>query len=252
VEKPLCTTFDQLSELENHYDSLSKSDVAPTLMVGFNRRFAPHVVRMKSLLAKAAEPKAILITVNAGAIPADHWTQDPVMGGGRIVGEACHFIDLARFLADSAIISVHACAMGSAGSRQEDRATISLRFADGSMAVVAYLANGHRGFPKERVEVFSGGRVLQLDNFRVLRGYGWKELRTMRLWRLDKGIAACAEAFVNAIAKGLPSPIPADELFEVAQATLEAADQIRRGEARENLSAAHASMMSAISLHALP
>jgi predicted dehydrogenase len=171
------------------------------------------------------------------------------MGGGRIVGEACHFIDLARFLAGSAIASVHACAMESAGSRQED---IPLRFADGSMAVVAYLANGHRGFPKERVEVFSGGRVLQLDNFRVLRGFGWKKLRTMRLWRLDKGIAACAEAFVNAIAKGLASPIPADELFEVAQATLEAADQLRRGEERANLSAAQASMMSAISLHALP
>lgn len=252
VEKPLCTTFDQLSELENRYEALAEGGVAPTLMVGFNRRFAPHIMRMKSLLTKAAEPKAILITVNAGAIPADHWTQDPVMGGGRIVGEACHFIDLARFLAGSAIISVHACAMENAGSRQEDRATISLRFADGSMAVVAYLANGHRGFPKERVEVFSGGRVLQLDNFRVLRGFGWKELRTMRLWRLDKGIAACAEAFVNAIAKGLPSPIPADELFEVAQATLEAADQLRRGEERENLSAAQASMMSAISLHALP
>ena len=177
VEKPLCTTFDQLSELESRYNSLAKSGVAPKLMVGFNRRFAPHVVRMKSLLAKAAEPKAILITVNAGAIPGDHWTQDPVDGWrphywrglpfhrpgplpGR--GQRSYPCTPARWRAPD--------------RRREDQATISLRFADGSMAVVAYLANGHRGFPKERVEVFSGGRVLQLDNFRVLRGFGWKEL----------------------------------------------------------------------------
>jgi hypothetical protein len=119
------------------------------------------------------------------------------------------------------------------------------------MAQVIYLANGHRAFPKERVEVFTAGRVLQLDNFRILRGFGWSGFRTMRLWRQDKGINACAAAFVDAIADGRSSPIPAAEVFEVAQATLEAADQLARGE-DTNLSAAQRSMMSAISLPELP
>ena len=160
-------------------------------------------------------------------------------------------IDLARFLAGAAITSVSACGLGNQGAGPADNATISLRFADGSMAQIIYLANGHRAFPKERVEVFAAGRVLQLDNFRILRGFGWSGFRTMRLWRQDKGINACAAAFVDAIAGGRPSPIPAAEAFEVAQATLEAADQLARGE-DTNLSAAQRSMMSAISLPELP
>ena len=130
---------------------------------------------------------------------------------------------------------------------------MTLRFADGSVAVVAYLANGHRSFPKERIEVFSGGRVLQLDNFRTLRGFGWTGFQTMRLWRQDKGNSACVRAFVKAVAEGTPSPIPADELFEVAQATLEAAAQLRGGGASESdPSAAQRSMMSTISVAAFP
>jgi predicted dehydrogenase/threonine dehydrogenase-like Zn-dependent dehydrogenase len=246
VEKPLCTTFAQLSALEKGYEAARRSGLC--LMVGFNRRFAPHVRKIKELLS-ASEPKAIMITVNAGAVPAEHWTQDPTVGGGRILGEACHFIDLARFIAGSRIISVSACGMDAA----EDRATITLRFADGSMAVVAYLANGHRSFPKERVEVFSGGRVLQIDNFRALRGYGFSGFKAMRLWRQDKGNTACVQAFVDAIAKGGPSPIPADELFEVAQATLEATAQLREeGDAETEPSTAQRSMMSTISVAEFP
>jgi predicted dehydrogenase/threonine dehydrogenase-like Zn-dependent dehydrogenase len=251
VEKPLCTTFDQLSEIERAYAALQDRGEGVTFLVGFNRRFAPHVVRMQSLLAGSTAPKAIVITVNAGAIPSSHWTQDADIGGGRIIGEACHYIDLARFLAGAAITSVSACGLGTRAAGPADNATIALRFADGSMAQVIYLANGHRAFPKERVEVFTAGRVLQLDNFRILRGFGWSGFRTMRLWRQDKGINACAAAFVDAIADGRPSPIPAAEVFEVAQATLEAADQLARGE-DTNLSAAQRSMMSAISLPELP
>ena len=250
VEKPLCTTFEQLSELERSYEDAQRKSIS--LMVGFNRRFAPHVVRMKELLS-TPEPKTILITVNAGAVPAEHWTQDPTLGGGRIVGEACHFIDLARFLAGAPIASVSACGMGTGSAKEEDKATITLRFEDGSVAVVAYLANGHRSFPKERVEVFSGGRVLQLDNFRILRGFGWSGFRKMRLWRQDKGNTACVQAFVQAIAKGEQSPIAADELFEVAQATLEAVAQLRAGVASEIASpAAQRSMASTISVAEFP
>src|SRR5690606_31359851 len=124
------------------------------------------------------------MTVNAGAIPADHWTQDPAVGGGRIVGEACHFIDLLRFLAGAAIVSHEVRTMEAATG---DTATITLSFADGSIGTVHYFANGSKSFPKERLEVFAGGRILQLDNFRRLKGFGWPGFKRMSLWRQDKG-----------------------------------------------------------------
>jgi len=191
----------------------------PLLMVGFNRRFALQVLKMRELLAGVREPKAFVMTVNAGAIPQEHWTQDPQSGGGRIIGEACHFIDLLRHLAGAAIESHHVNAIrGDAGPA--DRATITLGFADGSIGTVHYLSNGHRAFPKERLEVFAGGRVLQLDNFRRLRGYGWPGFTRMNLWRQDKGQDACAKAFVEAVRTGGPSPIPLAELLEVARVTI--------------------------------
>lgn len=227
VEKPLATSLDELLKVERAYRDLGGG--APRLMVGFNRRFAPHSVRMKALLAAMAEPKSILITVNAGAIPGDHWTQDDTAGGGRIIGEACHFIDLARFLAGAPIAAVAAVGLGKEPgvARADDKATITLRFSDGSFAAIHYLANGHRSFPKERIEVFCGGRVMQLDNFRVLRGFGWPGLGTMRLWRQDKGQALCASATVLALRDGKSAPIPADDLFEVSAATIEAASLLR-------------------------
>jgi predicted dehydrogenase len=255
VEKPLCTTFEQLSAIDAKYAEVQRTGHCALLMVGFNRRFAPHIVRMKSLLSSLAEPKTILITVNAGTVAPDHWTQDPLAGGGRIIGEACHFIDLARFLAGAPIRSVSACGMGRTAEgtvpRGGDTAAITLRFEDGSIAVIAYLSNGPRSFPKERIEVLSAGRVLQLDNFRLLRGFGWSGPKNMRLWRQDKGNAACVTAFVKAIAKGLPSPIPTEELFEVAQATLEAAAQLR-GEPSDIRLSAHRSMTSTISVAEVP
>ena len=121
------------------------------------------------------------MTVNAGDIPADHWTQDPVEGGGRIIGEGCHFIDLLRFLAGSRITRVVGTQMGRApgvGIR-DDKATITLEFEDGSFGSVHYFANGHRSFPKERLEVFSAGAVIQLDNFRRMTGFGWPGFKKM-------------------------------------------------------------------------
>ena len=228
VEKPLAITPEQHAAVREAWQ-VSAAARPLHLMVGFNRRFAPQVAKMKSLLATVSEPKSILITVNAGAIPADHWTQDDAAGGGRILGEACHFIDLARFLAGAPITGVKA--LSTAGKaqaeRQDDKATITLAFADGSFATVLYLANGHRSFPKERVEVFCAGRVLQLDNFRLLTGYGWPNFRKMRLWRQDKGNNQCMAAFIAAVRDGGKAPIEPDELFEVSQATLDAAAQLR-------------------------
>jgi predicted dehydrogenase len=171
-------------------------------------------------MGSAPGPKSFTMTVNAGAIPPDHWTQDRVAGGGRIVGEACHFIDLLRFLAEAPIVSHHVEFMK--GTR--DTATIVLKFEDGSVGTVHYFANGSRAFPKERLEIFSAGRILQLDNFRTLRGFGWPGFRRMNLWRQDKGQKACVEAFVRAVVDGAAPPIPFDELVEVAQATVEIAE----------------------------
>jgi predicted dehydrogenase len=219
-EKPLCLSLDELARIEAE----ARARPAQALMVGFNRRFAPQVVRMKQLLAGVAEPKSFVMTVNAGAIPPDHWTQDIAIGGGRIVGEGCHFIDLLRHLAGAPIVRHAAVALGRSPGLAitSDKAMITLEFADGSVGSIHYLANGDKGFPKERLEVFCAGRVLQLDNFRKLRGWGWTGFSRMNLWRQDKGQAACAGAFVAAVKQGGPAPIPLDEILEVSRVSIEA------------------------------
>lgn len=228
VEKPLALSLDELAEVQGAHQTAHESGTGPQLMVGFNRRFAPQLQKMKSLLAPISQPKSFLMMMNAGAIPANHWTQDRAMGGGRIIGEACHMIDLMRFLADSPVVSVQARRMGDAPGVDitEDKASITLGFADGSFGTIMYLANGSHSFPKERVEVFAAGRVLQLDNFRKLRGFGWPQFKKMNLWKQDKGQRACAAAFLDAIGDG-KSAIPVNEIFEVARVTIEAAELLR-------------------------
>jgi predicted dehydrogenase len=163
------------------------------------------------------------MTVNAGAVPADHWTQDPAVGGGRILGEGCHFIDLLRHLAGAPIARFSAVGTGrhAAVVKSADRAVITLEFGDGSIGTVHYLSNGDRQFPKERLEVFCSGRVLQLDNFRSLRSWGWDGAR-MNLWRQDKGQANCVRAFVEAVKTGGLAPIPIGEILEVSKVSIEA------------------------------
>jgi predicted dehydrogenase/threonine dehydrogenase-like Zn-dependent dehydrogenase len=218
VEKPLCLTLAELEEIERaHAGCAERLGTTPVVMVGFNRRFAPQIQKMKRLLAGVSGPKSFIVTVNAGAIPAEHWTQDPEAGGGRIIGEACHFIDLLRFLADAPISAWQRMAMDSA---TQDTVTLQLGFADGSVGTVHYFANGSKAFPKERVEVFAGGWVLQLDNFRRLTGFGWPGFGTMKLWRQDKGQRACAKAFVDAVEGRQPTPIPVEEVFEVTRVSI--------------------------------
>ena len=217
VEKPLCLTLAELEAIEQAYMGKLQAGGAPLVMVGFNRRFAPQVQRMAALLGGVSGPKSFVMTVNAGAIPAGHWTQDPSVGGGRIVGEACHFIDLLRFLAGSSITECRRNAMGVATG---DTLALQLGFVDGSIGTVHYLSNGSKSFPKERLEVFCAGRVLQLDNFRRLRGYGWPGFGGMNLWRQDKGQRECAAAFVRAVQSGGPAPIPFGELIEVSRVSI--------------------------------
>ena len=224
VEKPLALNHADIDAIE------AAQQAANTMvMVGYNRRFAPQVQKMKALLGKKAAPKTFIMTMNAGDIPADHWTQDPEVGGGRIIGEACHYIDLMRFLAGSKIASVNAVKMGENDYVEvtEDKAIITLTFEDGSVGSIHYFANGGKSFPKERIEVFCDDAVLQLDNFRKLTGFGWKGFSKMNLWSQDKGQAACSEAFMDAVKQGGTSPIPQDEIFEVARVSVDIAEMLR-------------------------
>jgi predicted dehydrogenase/threonine dehydrogenase-like Zn-dependent dehydrogenase len=221
VEKPLTLTRQELDDLGSFYTAM---DQAPLLMVGFNRRYSPLVRPIAQALARKSQPVSMVMTVNAGEIPADHWTQDMDVGGGRIIGEGCHFIDLLRYLANSCIVDVQARAMDSSC---KDSVSILLSFANGSIGTVNYLANGNKGFPKERLEVFCGGGIAQVDNFRSLKAFGWPGLKSQRLWRQDKGQSNCTRAFVDAIEKGDSSAlIPVDELLEVAHACFDVVDQI--------------------------
>lgn len=224
VEKPLALTLDELEAVEAAHAESGK-----LLMVGFNRRFAPQVQTMKRLLDTVTAPKSFMMVMNAGAIPADHWTQDPLVGGGRIIGEACHYIDLMRFLAGAPIVSVQARRMGDTNAEAvtEDKAAITLGFENGSFGTIHYLANGGASFPKERIEAFTAGRTLQLDNFLKLKGFNWPKFKKQNLWRQDKGQTACSAAFVNAIEAGGVAPIAASELFEVAKVTIDVAQSLR-------------------------
>lgn len=217
VEKPLCLTLAELASIQE-----ALTDSTSLLMVGFNRRFSPQIQRIKTLLSSTTGPIALNMIVNAGAIPSDHWTQDPEIGGGRIVGEACHFIDLVRYLAASPIKGFSSVAMEETTT---DTVTISLSFENGSIASIQYFANGNKALPKERLEVYSNGSVLQLDNFRKLTGFGWPGFKKMNLLKQDKGQQSCVNAFIESVKQGGQPPIPYEEIFEVSQVAIELAGQ---------------------------
>jgi len=223
VEKPLATDADGLSRV------LAAAGQAPDrlVMVGFNRRFSPHTVRTRQLLGGRSGPMCMNMTVNAGALPADHWTHDAVRGGGRIIGEACHFIDLMVHLAGAGVRTVAATMMGPGPAVREDKMSISMGLADGSVATVNYFANGAKDYPKETLEVFSDGRVLRLDNFRRLRGWGFSGFTKFKTSRQDKGHRAEFAAFVDRVAGGGGPLIALDELANVTLATFAAVESAK-------------------------
>jgi len=225
VEKPLALAHEEIDKIEAF-----QKDSNSMVMVGYNRRFSPHIQKIKSLLDAKPSPKTFIMTMNAGYIPKEHWTQDAGVGGGRIIGEACHYIDLMRFLAGSKIKSFNAVKMGKNDFVEvtEDKASISLTFEDGSMGSIHYFANGGKSFPKERIEVFCDNSVLQLDNFRKLRGFGWKGFNKMNLWSQDKGQKNCVDAFMKSVREGTENPIPQDEIFEVARVSVDIAEILRK------------------------
>ncbi len=199
------------------------------LMVGFNRRFAPHAVAAKRLLEGRSNPLALVITINAGQLPPDHWLHDPNIGGGRIIGEGCHFIDLAMWLVGHPISSVQAVMFGpKSGALRDDKTTISLTFADGSIATVHYLSNGPKAFPKERVEIFSEQRVLVIDNWRRLVHFDWQGANTMKM-RQNKGHTAEVAAFLERVGSGGEPLIPFSELAITTEASFAAVRSAKEG-----------------------
>ncbi|PZO80052.1 MAG: dehydrogenase [Mesorhizobium amorphae] len=215
TEKPLALDEAELALVETAWRGAQALPRPPTLTVGFNRRFAPHAQALRTLLAARSEPKSFIYTVNAGPLPPAHWAH---ADGGRLIGEACHFIDLLRFLAGAPILQQQSLALG---APTRDTATLSLAFADGSIGTIHYHANGARHFPKERLEVFCGGGILRLDNFRSLSAWNWPR-PVSRLWRLrpDKGHAPAIESFLRAAGEGGPPPIPFDEILEVSRSAI--------------------------------
>lgn len=225
VEKPLALTLD---ELERIADAAGASD--GLLMVGFNRRFARLTQRVKGLLTQRVGPLTVVATINAGAIAAEHWTQDIRAGGGRLIGEACHWIDLSRALADSPIAHLEAVAARDAdGHPIDDIAHLTLSFADGSTSVIHYLANGSKAFPRERIECFFDGKIAVIDNWRRLKVYGLPKSGLSLPKRADKGHEAEIRRLLKAIRDGGSAPIPLAELIEVSRWSILAGEQARSG-----------------------
>jgi predicted dehydrogenase len=229
-EKPLCLNEIDLAEIVRAYSNrIPGRD--PILMVGFNRRFAPMAVKMKTFLKPIQEPLILHYRVNAGSVARDHWVNDPEQGGGRILGEACHFVDFLTFLADALPVEVQTRGVTSLESYSDENVVISTRFANGSQGTISYLANGDRSYSKERVEVFGGGAVAVLEDFRRLELVRHGRKQTLRSrFRQDKGHRAEIEAFAAAVGSRGESPIPLDEIVSTTLATLRAVESRSSGQ----------------------
>jgi len=221
VEKPLALNIEELKDIEESYKNNNGS-----LMIGFNRRFSPHIKKIKSLLGDA--PMNIVATMNAGHISPDVWVHDMLIGGGRIVGEACHYLDLMVFLSGSKIKSVCMNAMGENPSENTDNASILVKMQNGSTGVVNYFANGAKSYSKERLEVFSQEKVLIMDNFIKTTGYGFKRFSKLKT-KLDKGHKAQFVQIMEKLKKGSVQLIPYDELINVTKASLASLKSLKDG-----------------------
>ena len=227
VEKPLCLTAEELSEITGAY-----SAAARMLMVGYNRRFAPFVVELRESLRTIAEPLMLTCRVNAGFIPPQHWVHDPAQGGGRLRGEGCHFIDLLIHLAADRVERVRTVALPDSGRYRGDNFQVTLEFANGSIGVVTYIANGARSFGKESIEAFGGGLSARLDDYRSLQiQSGSRSTRRTAHLRQDKGHRAEWEAIARHLTASAPAPIAFDEIAHSTRATLAAWESLGQGEA---------------------
>ena len=224
VEKPLAIKETELQDIIATY-----SEAKVNVSVGFNRRFAPLAQKMKKVLGSDDSPLNIVATMNAGAIPSDVWVHDMEIGGGRILGEACHYIDLCSYLAGSRVVAVCMTAMGVNPKENTDNASILLKYENGSNAVINYFSNGSKAYSKERVEVFSQERTLVMDNWRKLKGYGFKGF-SKKSGKQDKGHFNQFQQLVDQQTKGGPSIIPFEEIINTTKASFAALQSLKSGD----------------------
>lgn len=221
VEKPLAIHEDQLNEVIDAYEKGMGKDPRPSLTIGFNRRFSPHTQAIKKAIGDDPGVLNIVATMNAGFIPPQVWVHDMEVGGGRILGEACHYMDLCAYLAGSEIRSVCMNSMGATMEENTDNASILMKFANGSNAVINYFANGAKSYSKERIELFSQERVFIIDNFRHTTAYGAKGFKGIK-GRIDKGHKAQFHEYIRRIKEGGEPLIRFDEMVNVTRASFAA------------------------------
>ena len=223
VEKPLAINQNELDEIIEAYNVNNVN-----ITVGFNRRFAPLAKKMKKVLGNSTTPINVIATMNAGFIPKNEWVHDMEIGGGRIIGEACHYIDLCSFLTGSKVISVCMNAMGENPDENTDNASILLKYANGSNAVLNYFSNGNKGYSKERVEVYSQERTLIMDNWRKLSGYGFNWLSNVRSSQ-DKGHFNQFQELIFQQKNGGEAIIPFNEIVNTTRVSFAAIDSLKEG-----------------------
>lgn len=226
LEKPLALDDTQLAEVQQAYAAAPR----PFLMVGFNRRFAPAVAEILSFLRDCREPRLITCRVNAGPVPLDHWIQDPARGGGRVIGEVCHFLDLLAYLAGGPAVSLYAQALPDLGKYRQDNLALTLTFADGSVASLLYAANGDRALPKEYLEVYCQGKVAVLRDYREVALIASGREKIKRFASQDKGHRAEMDAFLQALSQGSPEPVPFATAVAATRLSFAALRSIRDGE----------------------
>jgi predicted dehydrogenase len=218
----LALSINELNEIENAYTASNK-----TITVGYNRRFSPFVQKAKELLGQKSMPINMIATINAGHIPADVWVHDLKIGGGRIIGEACHFIDLMIFLSGSKVKEVMMNALGNNPVENTDNAIITLVFENGSQGSIHYFANGNKAYSKERIEVYCQGKILVLDNFRKLEGFGFKGFSSMKK-RLDKGHKTQFQTLINSVKNGGMALIPFEEIRNGCMTSFAAIESLKQ------------------------
>ena len=239
VEKPLALNAEQLQQVEEACHEAGRARTvgedsrsgSPLLMVGFNRRFSPTAQWLRKRFCHVDEPLAVHCTVNAGFVPADSWVHDPVQGGGRIVGEVCHFVDLIQYLTGSVPVRVYAETVSAAGYRPSDNVAVTIKLSSGALGSITYVAGGDRSHPRERVEVFGGGAVGLIDNFQAASFTRQGRKERMRHWQsADRGHRAEVEALVAAIRQDGPAPVAFEEYVAATLTTFAIEDSLRQGQ----------------------
>ncbi|KPK67363.1 hypothetical protein AMJ87_13460 [candidate division WOR_3 bacterium SM23_60] len=227
-EKPLCITSEELDDIIKAYNAAQEQQRARAVMIGYNRRFAPLTIQTRDFMGKKSGPYMVQYRVNAGPLPSDHWLLDPNQGGGRIIGEVCHFVDFVRFLTQAPLRTVFAQCLGE--SNTSDNVAVTLNYADGSVGIVTYHAVGDSDFPKERIEIFGDNRVCIIDDFRRAT-FSYQGREKHARMSQDKGYRNEISAFLNAVRSGAPGPIPFSQIIETSLATFAIHESLHTGKA---------------------